>query len=82
MEDKQINELTVDDVKKLAERDPIIRGCMKAFDVTTPVGWESALIAALYFKCRAAEVLAEELLEYKMRYPEPLKYKTDKEDKE
>lgn len=76
---KQIGELTVEDIKKLAERDPIIHSCLKAFDIATQAGWEAALIAALYFKSESCRVLAEELLEYKLHGLPPIIIKQEGE---
>jgi len=69
---KQVGELTVEDIKEMAKHDTIIYACMKLHDVTTQAGWEAALITALYFQTKKVEVLAKELLEYKLHGPPPI----------
>lgn len=69
---KQVGELTVEDIKKLAKFDPLIYSCMRLHDVTTQAGWEAALITALYFQTKKVEMLAKELLEYKLHGPPPI----------
>ena len=69
---KLAGELTVEDIKRLAKFDPLIYSCMKIHDVTTQAGWEAALITALYFQTKKVEMLAKELLEYKLNGPPPI----------
>lgn len=69
---KKVGKLTVEDIKRLAKFDPLIYSCMKIHDVTTQAGWEAALITALYFQTKKVEVLAKELLEYKLHGPPPI----------